>query len=415
LIPTVAAPESTVGLVRDGYTFISRRCDRLGTDAFRARLMLRPAVCMRGPDAARVFYADDERFTRRGAMPTSLLRLLQDEGSAQWLDGRAHRHRKDMFLGLLTADNTPLLEAFEREWRAALPRWRARGEVVLHDELEELLTRAAMSWAGVPRTVQDVPRRARELSAMVARAGSVGPTNWWARALRRRCERWASTLVDGVRSGDLHPPEGSALAVIASHRDDGDRLLEPRVAAVELINVLRPTVAVARYVDFAALALLRHPRWRDDFAAGREDDLWGFVHEVRRFYPFFPLVGGRVRRPFTWHHHDFALDDWVLLDLYGTNHDPRVWTDPEAFRPERFRGWEPDPYTLVPQGAGDLATTHRCPGEPATVALVAQAVRLLTRSVRYRVGVQDLTVGLNLADAPPKPRDGFRIQDVMPA
>lgn len=244
MIPTVAAPESTVGLVRDGYTFISRRCDCLGTDAFRARLMLRPAVCMRGPDAARVFYADDERFTRRGAMPTSLLRLLQDEGSAQWLDGSAHRHRKDMFLGLLTGDTAPLLEAFDREWRAAIPRWRAGGEVVLHDELEELLTRV------------DRPR-------------GVPPTNWWARALRRRCERWASTLVDGVRAGEL--------------------------------------------------------------------------------------------------------------------------------------------------GAGDLATTHRCPGEPATVALVAQAVRLLTRSVRYRVGVQDLTVGLNLADAPPKPRDGFRIQDVMPA
>ncbi len=43
------------------------------------------------------------------------------------------------------------------------------------------------------------------------------------------------------------------------HRDPYGNLLDPGVAAVELINILRPTVAVARYVAFAAVALHEFP------------------------------------------------------------------------------------------------------------------------------------------------------------
>lgn len=416
MIPTLTTPDATMVFARDGYTFISRRCDRLGTDAFRTRLLMKPAVCIRGADAARVFYSDDRRFTRRrGAMPTSVVHLLQDEGSVQMLDGDAHRNRKDMFLGVLTSDDLSLHDVFDREWRSAIGRWQGRPEVVLHDEIEQVLTRTAAAWAGVPLSEREVPRRTRELSAMVTGAGSFGPVNWWARILRNRCEQWIRGIVDRARTGDLHPPEGSALATIATHREPDGRLLDVTTAGVELLNVLRPIVAVARFIDFAALALLRHPQWRDEFAEGREDDLEGFVHEVRRLYPFFPLIGGKVNQPFTWNGHDFAHDEWVLLDLYGTNHDARLWTDPEAFKPERFRGLTPDPYTLIPQGAGEHRDTHRCPGEQATVALMAQAVRLLTGAMRYRVGVQDFTVGLSLSTAPPIPRDGFRIHSVTPA
>jgi cytochrome P450 len=85
-------------------------------------------------------------------------------------------------------------------------------------------------------------------------------------------------------------------------------------AAVELINVLRPTVAVARFITFAALALHEHPGARQKLQEGDEEYLERFVQEVRRFYPFFPLVGGRARKDFEWRGHRFEEGTWVLLD-----------------------------------------------------------------------------------------------------
>ncbi|WP_299952038.1 cytochrome P450 [uncultured Modestobacter sp.] len=412
MIPSLTSPDSSLALLREGYTFISRRCDRLGSDAFRTRLLLQPAVCLRGAEAAELFYSGG-RFDRTDAFPPSILHLLQDLGSVQTLEGDAHRHRKDMFLTVLQGTGSEAVTAvLGEEWRRAVPTWQRTGRVVLHQATTEVLTRTATRWAGVPMSALDVRLRSRELSAMVDRAGTLGPRNWWARALRNRSERWARGLVTRVRHGELEVPAGSALAVVAAHRDGDGALLSVPAAGVELLNVLRPIVAVSRYVVFAALALLQHPHWQQTFAAGDETDLMGFVDEVRRVSPFFPLIAGRVRQPFRWHGYDFPIGERVLLDLYGTCHDARLWPQPEVFRPERFRDWVGDPYTLVPQGAGDFRDDHRCPGEPMTRLLMAEAVRLLTRSMRYQVGVQDLSV--SLSQLPALPRDGFVVHGVEP-
>ena len=45
---------------------------------------------------------------------------------------------------------------------------------------------------------------------------------------------------------------------------------DERVAAVELLNLLRPTVAIARFIVFAALALHLHPEWRARVAEDEE-------------------------------------------------------------------------------------------------------------------------------------------------
>ena len=55
---------------------------------------------------------------------------------------------------------------------------------------------------------------------------------------------------------------------MALFRDPDGRLLPRRVAAVELVNVLRPTVAVAVYVAFVTHAPTVHPQWRERLHGG---------------------------------------------------------------------------------------------------------------------------------------------------
>lgn len=408
--PRSPAFDDSIALLREGYGFISRRCDELGSDAFATRLMLAPVICMRGADAASIFYHPD-RFGRRDAMPAVTLRLLQDKGSVQQLEGPAHRQRKAMFLSLLLAGDGPdlLIRLFREEWRRALPCWQDRGSIRFFDEVSQVLTRAVTAWVGMP----DDPANARlcgDLMAMIENPARVDPRVLLALLRRRRTEARVSALLRQVRTGAFRPPAGSPLEVVAAHRDADGQLLDPATAAVEIINLLRPLVAVGRYLAFTALALHDYPQLRSRFAQGDEAQLEGFVEEIRRLAPFFPCVGGRVRQPFSWKGHDFEQGDWVLLDLYGTNHDPARFDDPGRLDPSRAANWREQGFDFVPQGGGPVASTHRCPGEAVTVGLMTETVRLLTRRMSYTVPPQNLTV--DHSRIPSLPRSGIRMERI---
>ncbi|SIR85258.1 cytochrome P450 [Micromonospora avicenniae] len=411
-IPTDRSPDSSLALLREGYRFIGARCDRHGGDIFQTRLLLRRTICLRGRDAATLFYGAD-RFARAGAMPLRVQRTLTGRGGVQGLDDAAHRERKAMLMSLMTPTAIRHLgRLFDDEWAARLSRWEQAGTVVLYPELGRMLTRAVCAWAGVPLTDAQVDRRTADLHAMIGGGASVGPGHWRGLLARRRGERWLAELVDRTRRGTLPAPIGSALRVIAEHRDEQGRVLPRGIAAVELLNLLRPTVAIDRFIVFAALALHDHPAWRQRV---RDDDTAteSLVQEVRRYYPFFPAAAARVRRSFDWRGYHFPQGRRVLLDLYGTNHHPALWPEPERFRPERFDGHRPNPFGLIPQGGGEHATGHRCAGEWITIELMKRAVTNLTSRMRYDVPPQDLAVSLRRM--PALPPSGFVITGVRRA
>lgn len=397
-IPALASPDSSLAFLNDGYMFGTRRFNRLGTDAFRARLMMRPVVITRGADAARMFY-EDGRFSRTRAMPSSVMHLLQDEGSVQSQDGIQHRHRKSAFVHLLSDDDAlrRLTSVFAEEWKQGRAHWGST--VILHHELGDILTTTALRWVGIDPTTVDVPELSGQLQTMVENAGRLGPPNWVARARRLRAESWAEEQILRRRK---QPLQQSMVHQIARMTELDGSLLAPRTAAIELLNVLRPTVAVGRFIVFAALALHLRPRWRDSFRSRDITDLGNFVNEVRRYYPFFPVIAGTALKPFAWHGYAFNAGDWVMLDLYATNRDPRLWDAPERFRPERFRDWTGDPNTLIPQGGGSEVRGHRCPGERATIQLMKTAVALMAAESDYAVAPQDLRVDLRRFPAIPQ-------------
>lgn len=405
-IPEAPGFDNTYALLSEGYRFIGNRCDALNSDIFGTRLMLKRVVCVRGEAAARMFYQPG-RFTRRRAIPPTALALLQDHGSTQVLDGEMHRMRKALMLSLQSPEQRARLVALaEAEWRKQFALWARTRQVVLIQEAQAVLCRAACAWAGVPlANADEAVLRTAEFSAMIDGAGAVGPRNWLGQSLRRHTEQWARERINAIRLDGPLDPESPA-ARIAFHVDADGEVLSGEHAAVELINILRPVVAVARYIVFGALALHDFPEWRPRLAAGDDAALEMFVQEVRRYYPFFPAVGGRALEAFEWQGLHFAKDDWVLLDLFGTNRHPGSWGgDGEHFRPGRFEGRESSGYDLIPQGGGDYAGTHRCPGEMVTVELTKSALRLLASEVAYEVPPQDLDI--SLSRMPTLPASGF--------
>jgi fatty-acid peroxygenase len=84
------------------------------------------------------------------------------------------------------------------------------------------------------------------------------------------------------------------------------------------------------------MALHAHPEWRERLRKSDEElDL--LADEVRRFILLFPSL----------RNHSFERGEWVLFDIFGTNHDLKVWEDPMVSRPKRFRERNVGPYDLV--------------------------------------------------------------------
>jgi len=409
-LPKTRGLDDAVSVLRDPHGFISDRARELGSDLFETRIALRRVICLTGAYAASLFY-DEQRFVRAGAMPEPVGKTVFGQGGVQALDGAPHRYRKTMLLSLTTPERVAeLTRIASAEWQKAARAWTARDRVVLYDEVRNVIARAVCRWAGVPVDVGEMPRRAHDLALLFEGVIPTGPKHVQARLARGRLERWVKQLIGAVRDGRLQPAKEGALEVIAGHRHQDGRLLPPNVAAVELLNILRPTVTVAVWVTFGALALHRVPAWRARFANASDADREAFAQEVRRFFPFAPFVPARVREPFDWNGFAFPAGRMALLDLYGTNHDRRIWGDPERFRPERFLEGRPGPFEFIPQGGGDAGETHRCAGEWPTVELLKQGLAFLAGAVSYEVPDQDLRIVRSAV--PPLPRSRFVLADV---
>lgn len=405
--PARVMTDQSLEFLRSGYLFASRVRRRAGVSAesqapVRLRLMGRKAVLVRGVEGVRHFY-DSGKVKRDGAMPGFIRLPLFGPGSVHKLDGRAHEVRKNAMADLAYDDERAarFSDLVDDELEGMLGDWARRGDGTVYDGTSTAFGRAAFRWAGLPLTPSEADRRARQMSRLLDTFGRVA-TNPVAQVERIRLDRWAVGMIRGVRSGGLRAEAGSVLAAMADLRDPEGGLVDDHTAAVELQNLTRPTVAVGRFAAFAAVALTENPGWAERIressaAAGRLADIpeaVAFAQEVRRVYPFVPMLPALATRDFEVQGCPVHKGERVLLDLLGTDTDPNHWTEPTRFDPERFMGVD-DAERLeafIPHGGAGVRTGHRCPGEKIAVSALAAAVAALSRpEVRISESHEDLT------------------------
>lgn len=402
-MPREKCPDSTLSLLMEGYLFIPNRCRKFKSDIFAARIMGKKAICMSGEEAAEIFY-NNRLFTRKGALPKRIQKTLFGMNAIQSMEGPSHRHRKSLFLSIMEPDRIEQLDHITKKlWRIQAQEWDNK-DLVLFDEAAAILCRAACIWSGIPISKKDAQILSKDLSAMVDAFGAVGPRYCRGRLARIRTECIMKKIITRVRCGKLIVPWDSALNRIAFYRDPAGRLLDPKVAAIEIINILRPVTAVATYITFGALALLQYPQCREKLVRGELNYSHMFAQEIRRYYPFNPFLGAKVKNNFIYQKYFFKKGTLVFLDVYGTNHDERIWKNPNEFHPERFTFRDGNPYDLIPQGGGDPAKGHRCPGEWITITLLKTGMEFITKHLSYEVPLQDLSVSLRRMPTIPKSR-----------
>lgn len=374
---------------RHGYGGIPRvRARRGGGRTVEASLLGQRVVLVRGRPGVELFY-DQERVERRSAVPAAVSGLVFGRGAVHGLDGDQHAHRRSVHTSVLdtwgeAAALEPLVHDVGRRLRRRVAAW-GRAPVSMFDELALAHGTAAVAWSGCD-TAADTTI-AHDLASLLDGFGLSLPAYPRAWVARRRLDRWSRAQVHRARTNVDSVSPAAPLAALAATD------LPERVAGVELLNLIRPQVAVAWLATFSAVAMALDDRLRRRLAA--EDAQakalrTSFAQELRRHVPFVPALVGRAREDLRHDGVRVCRGDRLVLDVVGTNRDPDLWESPDQFRADRFVGAPETALQIVAQGGGGY-DGHRCPGEPLTVRLLAETAQVLA-STPYRP-VGDLAAG----------------------
>lgn len=191
-------------------------------------------------------------------------------------------------------------------------------------------------------------------------------------------------LIDERRREETHGDDVLSM-LLGAERDDGSPM-SPQELRDELMTALvagHETTASQLAWTFERLA--REPavlsRLYEELDAGESENyLTATINEILRHRPVLPNAEPRlVKKPITIGEYDYQPGVVLFANAYLVHHDPEIYPDPYAFRPERFLEQSPGTYTWIPFGGG----RRRCLG--ASFALVEMKIAIRAVLARYEL------------------------------
>jgi fatty-acid peroxygenase len=321
---------------------------------------------------------------RRGALPSPIQEsLFGHMGVVQTLDAPEHQQRKDLFMQVLRNAHG-FQNVFAEEWDQVMQL----KEIDVMEQSKIALLKSVLRYLGYPipsdGELKDIAECCWTLiTSFGASAPLVLPYNrhWKARRARKRLYEYLAPHVQSIREKSVNTTDHSLYTPMEQivHAVDDDT-----VVMDELLNVIRPVVAIAQYIGCSVHQLHESPEWKSQVL--EDNNLVLFANEVRRYYPFAPILGAISMTPFVVEDHGKSVtvskDTLVILDLYASNHSAAQFSSPDNFDPSQL-GESEAMRAIMPQGWGNPSRGHRCPGEDFTVSVIQQVVLTLARRKWY--------------------------------
>jgi cytochrome P450 len=368
--PGASGIRQSLAWFRDPVRYMRRCRERYG-DIFSVRLgRLKRASFVSNPDAVRTLFTADPGLVRMG--PTNeIFRPVLGSGSLFLLDGEEHhRHRRLMMpafrRGHVRRFGELTVELTERD----LATWPVGEPFRVADRMRklnlELIFDVAFGVAEGARRrrlrgllVELLDRVERPLAVMPQFQHELGGRSPFGRVMRI-ARAIDGLLYEEIRERRFDPDAPSrddvlSMLVAAGPEDPGfmtDR--EIRDEAITLLIAGYNTTATA--TAWAFERLVRHPealeRATADLRAGDHAYLSAAVKEALRQRPVLPVTARKLSAPMELGGYGFP-ERWTLMPcIYLLHHDPRLYPEPQSFRPERFLGEPPEPHAWIPFGGG---------------------------------------------------------------
>ncbi len=397
--PRMPAILQTLGNWKRPTPFLKRARQRYGSP-FTMRLIGAPTfVVIADPEQIKeIFQAPvDVLHPGEGA---SILEPVVGPNSVILLDEAPHLEQRKLLLPAFHGERMQRLSGLMAELaEAEVERWPRDQAVALHprlqrltlevilravfgldrgtrlDQLRELLTEL-LSFADSPLSLlPPLPRVISRSIPSVGRRQEVGAL----------VDREVYGLIEERREEGEEDSEDVLGMLLAARHEDGSPMSAQEVRDELVTALVAGHETTASQLAWAFARLSREPaalaRLTAEIDAGESEEYLGAtINEVMRMHPVLPNAEPRlVCKPVEIGGVLYPPGVVLMANAYLVHHDPDIYPEPEAFRPERFLEQPPGTYTLLPFGGG----RRRCIG--ASFALLE--MRILLRAVLSRCEV----------------------------
>jgi cytochrome P450 family 135 len=185
-------------------------------------------------------------------------------------------------------------------------------------------------------------------------------------AFRRRVDRVdrliAAEIAERRGAEDLDQRDDVLSLMIAARHEDGSPMSDAEIRDELLTLLVAGHETTATALAWAVERLVRHPdkleRLREEVAAGEDAYLTATIQETLRLRPVISIVIRRLTEPVAIGGYELPAGAAVVPAIHLVHRDPRIYPEPDQFRPERFLEEPPGTYTWIPFGGG----VRRCLG-----------------------------------------------------
>jgi cytochrome P450 len=392
--PRLPTTLQTLGWWSRPTVYVERLRARYGS-RFTLRLLGQPPfVVLSDPDDLRELFtaAPDVLHPGEGA---KILEPIVGANSVILLDEAPHLEQRRLMLPAFHGERMQRLtglmtELTERE----LDRWPTDAPVVLHPRLQrltmEIILRAVFGLDEGAR-LDELRERLTAILSFGDSPLSLLPAAQRLLSGRGRFGRFErdkaivdrelfALIADRRREGGEDRDDILAMLLAAEH-GDGSPMSDEEIRDELLTALVAGHETTASSLAFAFEQLARAPHVQERLAADEDGRyLEATINEVLRRRPVLPNAEPRlVKREVTIGPWTYPPGVVLIAAAALVHHDPAIYPEPHAFRPERFLDNKPGTYTWIPFGGG----RRRCLG--ASFALLEMRLVLAAASERFTV------------------------------
>jgi cytochrome P450 len=189
-----------------------------------------------------------------------------------------------------------------------------------------------------------------------------------------------------ARRRDQSERPSDVLSLLLDATDEAGNSMSDRELRDQLLTLLvagHETTATA--LAWAFERILRNPRVVDrirvDLADGDTAYLDAAIKESLRLRPTVPITARKLTVPFELGDRTYPAGTVLMPCIFLLHRNPAIYDDPEEFRPERFLGDQPPPYSFIPFGGG----VRRCLGSGFALAEMRAVMQTVFTNVELKV------------------------------